>query len=97
MAPGANEDLQRRLGEPGLLEAIRRLRSPLANGPLEPAGAGYLVPFGECLHRIHSLYEVAEDRIFGGLPRQERRRRFEEYRSNTEGQILGAVVWSRVN
>jgi hypothetical protein len=98
MTPGVNEDLPRRLGELGLSEAVERLHSRLGNGPLEPPGAGYLVPFGECLHWIHSLYEVAEDRMFGGLPRQERRKHFEDYnRSTTEGQILGGVVWSRAS
>jgi hypothetical protein len=84
------------LGELGLSEAIERLRSRLGNGPLEPAGTGYLVPFGECLHWIHSLYEVAEDRLFAGLPKQERRKLFEDYNlGTTEGKILGGVVWSR--
>jgi hypothetical protein len=91
-----NEDLPRRLGEVGLTEAIERLRSRLGNGPLEPAGAGYLVPFGECLHWTYSLYEVAQDRMFAGRPRQERKKLFQDYNSGTrEGQILRGVMWAR--
>ena len=96
MDPQVNQVIPRRLGEFGLSEAIERLRPRLENEPLEPTGAGYLVPFGECLHWIHTLYEVAEDRMFGGLPRQERRQHFEDYNSGTtEGQILRGVVWAR--
>jgi hypothetical protein len=91
-----DEDLPRTLGELGLSEAIERFRSRLGNGPLDAAGVGYLVPFGECLHWIHSLYEVAEDRMFDGLSRQERKRSFEDYNSGTPGgQVLRGVVWAR--
>ena len=96
MAAAVNEDLPRRLGELGLSEAIERLRSRLGNGPLDPAGGGYLVPFGECLHWTYSLQEVAEDRMFAGRPRQERRKLFDDHNLATiEGQILGGVLWAR--
>jgi hypothetical protein len=57
------------------------------------------VSFGECLHWTYSLYEVAEDRMFAGRPRQERKKLFEDFNSRTKqgqnSQRRGLGRWLR--